>query len=190
MPSGQYNEQLALAGHENDVAFTYTGSVIGGLSLQGLDPSSVTESMRKTISLLIRNVIQLLPANVTLSQYYVHFEGAKVKLAARENPRSQLLSKRRQAFLNKVRNLNDSRLFWLIEVSPDEDLNSVFSTTFFKNLFNGVFDEDARKRVGLVFKERDAFKVEVEEFEKQCRKLKDTLNDLQLRLSFPLEMKN
>ncbi|MBU4685550.1 VirB4 family type IV secretion system protein [Cedecea davisae] len=184
MPSGQYNEQLALAGHENDVAFTYTGSVIGGLSLQGLDPSSVTESMRKTISLLIRNVIQLLPANVTLSQYYVHFEGAKVKLAARENPRSQLLSKRRQAFLNKVRNLNDSRLFWLIEVSPDEDLNSIFSTTFFKNLFNGVFDEDARKRVGLVFKERDAFKVEVEEFEKQCRKLKDTLNDLQLRLSF------
>ncbi|WP_369127988.1 hypothetical protein, partial [Halomonas flagellata] len=80
--------------------------------------------------------------------------------------------------------LNDSRLFWLIEVSPDEDLNSIFSTTFFKNLFNGVFDEDARKRIGLVFKERDAFKVEIEEFEKQCRKLKDTLNDLQLRLSF------
>lgn len=184
MPSGQYNARLNLAGHENDAAFTYTGSVVGGLSLQGLDPSSVTESMRKTVSLLVRNVIQLLPANVSLSQYYVHFEGAKIKLAARENPRSQLMSQRRQAFLNLVRNLNDSRLFWLLEVSPDENLNSVFSTTFFKNLFNSVFDEDARKRIGLVFTERDAFKVEIEEFEKQCRKLKDTLRDLNLRLSF------
>lgn len=184
MPSGQYNAQLNIAGHENDVAFTYTGSVIGGLSLQGVDPSSVTESMRKTISLLIRNVIQLLPANVSLSQYYVHYEGAKVKLAARENPRSQLLSQRRQAFLNKGRNLNDSRLFWLLEVKPDENLNSIFSATFFKNIFNSFFDEDARKRVGLVFKEHDAYKVEIEEFEKQCRKLKETLRDLNLRLSF------
>jgi len=184
MASGQYNAQLNVAGHENDVAYTYTGSVIGGLSLQGLDPSSVTESMRKTISLLIRNVIQLLPADVSLSQYYVHFEGAKVKLAARDNPRSQLLSERRQAFLNKVRNMNDSRLFWLLEVKSDENLNSFFSATFFKNLFNSVFDEDARKRVGLVFKERDAYKIEIEEFEKQCRKLKDALQDLNLRLSF------
>ncbi|ELE4368157.1 AAA family ATPase [Salmonella enterica] len=184
MPSGQYNEKINLAGHENGAVYTYTGSVIGGLSLSGIDPSSVTESMRKTISLLLRNVIQLLPANVSLSDYYVHFEGAKVKLAERANPRSQLLSQRRQAFLNLVRNLNDSRLFWLIEVQPDENLNSIFSTTFFKNLFNGVFDEEARKRVGLVFKERDAFKIEIEEFEKQCRKLADCLRDLDLRLSF------
>ncbi|EAT6622123.1 AAA family ATPase [Salmonella enterica] len=184
MPSSQYNEQLNLAGHDEGAVYTYTGTVVGGLALTGVDPSSITEPVRKSLSVILRNIIQLLPANVSLSEYYLHYEGAKVKLAERENPRSQLLSKRRQAFLNKVRNLNDSKLFWTIEIMPDENLNSIFSTTFAKNLFNSIFDPDARKRVGLVFKNKDAYMIEVEEYQKQCRKLHDTLKDLDGRLSF------
>ncbi|HBV5510618.1 TPA: AAA family ATPase, partial [Klebsiella pneumoniae] len=184
MPSSQYNEQLNLAGHDEGAVYTYTGTVVGGLALTGVDPSSITEPVRKSLSVILRNIIQLLPANVSLSEYYLHYEGAKVKLAERENPRSQLLSKRRQAFLNKVRDLNDSKLFWTIEIMPDENLNSIFSTTFAKNLFNSIFDPDARKRVGLVFKNKDAYMIEVEEYQKQCRKLHDTLKDLDGRLSF------
>lgn len=120
MPSSPYNEQLNLAGHEQDAVYTYTGTVIGGLALTGVDPSSMTEPVRKSLSMVLRNIVQLLPANVSLSEYYLHYEGAKIKLAEREHPRSQLLSKRRQAFLNKVRNLNSSRLFWIIEIMPDE----------------------------------------------------------------------
>lgn len=184
MPSSPYNEQLNLAGHEQDAVYTYTGTVIGGLALTGVDPSSMTEPVRKSLSMVLRNIVQLLPANVSLSEYYLHYEGAKIKLADREHPRSQLLSKRRQAFLNKVRNLNSSRLVWIIEIMPDENLNSIFSTTFAKNLFNSIFDADARKRVGLVFKNSDAFMIEQDEYKKQCRKLRDTLKDLNGRLSF------
>jgi len=184
MPSSQYNEKLNLAGHEQDTVYTYTGSVIGGLSLTGVDPSSMTEVMRKSLSLILRNIVQLLPANISLSEYYLHYEGKKIKLAEREDPRSQLLSQRRQAYLNKVRNLNGSQLMWILEVTPDENLNSIFSATFAKNLFNSIFDADARKRVGLVFKNSSAFMIEEDEFKKQSRKLRDTLKDLDGRLSF------
>lgn len=155
MPSGTYNEQLNLAGHDRGTVYTYSGTVIGGLELTGLDPTFVTDAVRKTVSAMLRNIFQLLPANVTLTEYYVHYEGVKVKIADRENPRSQLLSKRRQAFLNKERNLNGSRIYWLLEVEPTENLNSVFSLTFAKNLFNSIFDTDARKRLGLAFKNFD-----------------------------------
>lgn len=184
MPSSTYNEQLNLAGHDEGTVYTYGGSVIGGLQLTGLDPTFVTEQVRVTVSAMLRNIFQLLPANVTLTEYYLHYEGEKVKLADRDNPRSQLLSKRRQAFLNKVRNLNGSRLCWLIEVKPDENLNSVFSLSFAKNLFNSIFDVDARKRIGLAFKNHDAYLIELDEYRKQCRKLRDTLSDLNVRLSF------
>ncbi|TDN48074.1 VirB4 family type IV secretion system protein [Scandinavium goeteborgense] len=184
MPSGSFNEHLNIAGHDKGAVYTYTGTVLGGLALTGLDPSSVTEPVRKSISAILRNVFQLLPADVTVSEYYLHHEGAKVKLADRKHPRSQMLSKRRQSFSNKVRNLNNSFLYWVIEIAPTEDLNSVFSLSFAKNLFNSAFDAEARKRIALVFSEKNAFKIEMDEFDKQCRKLQETLRDLDLRLSF------
>lgn len=38
MPSSQYNEQLNLAGHDEGAVYTYTGTVVGGLALTGVDP--------------------------------------------------------------------------------------------------------------------------------------------------------
>ncbi|NQD63304.1 AAA family ATPase [Enterobacter sp. CM29] len=184
MPSKTFNEQLNLAGHNDGCVYTYHGTVIGGLQLTGLDPTFVTEQVRKSVSAMLRNIFQLLPAEITLTEYYLHYEGVKVKLADRDNPRSQLLSKRRQAYLNKVRNLNGSRLCWLVEMKPDENINSVFSLSFAKNLFNSFFDADSRKRVGLAFKNHDAFMIEIDEYRKQCRKLQETLSDLNVRLSF------
>lgn len=184
MPSRTYNEQLNLAGHDAGAVYTYSGTVIGGLELTGLDPTFVTDAVRKTVSAMLRNIFQLLPANVTLTEYYLHYEGVKVKIADRDNARSQLLSKRRQAFLNKVRNLNGSRIYWLLEVEPTENLNSVFSLTFAKNLFNSIFDTDARKRLGMAFKNFDSYMLEIDEYHKQCRKLRDALQDLDVRLSF------
>ena len=169
MPSKTFNEQLNLAGHNDGCVYTYHGTVIGGLQLTGLDPTFVTEQVRKSVSAMLRNIFQLLPAEITLSEYYLHYEGVKVKLAERDNPRSQLLSKRRQAYLNKVRNLNGSRLCWLVEMKPDENINSVFSLSFAKNLFNSFFDADSRKRVGLAFKNHDACMIEIYEYRKQFR---------------------
>lgn len=184
MPSSQFNEQLNLAGHDNGTVYTYSGSVIGGLEITGLDPTFVTDNVRASVSAVLRNIFQLMPADITLSEYYLHYEGVKVKLADRENKRSQMLSERRQAFLNKVRNLNGSRIYWMIEVRPDENLNSFFSLSFVKNLFNCLFDPSARKRVGIVFKNHDAYLIEEDEFLKQCRKLDEVLRDLDIRLSF------
>lgn len=181
-----YNECLNLAGTEPQTGqvYTYTGGVFGAIELTGVDPTGVTPSQGRRISLLLRNVIQLLPLNVTLTQYYIHHDGVKIRLAERNHPRSQLLSARRQAFSNKVRNLNASRIIWTVEVHPDENLNRLFSAEFLKNLFSSLFDDEARRKLRLTFSGRDAFIIERQAFEKQCAVLKDTLRDLDLRLSF------
>jgi len=181
-----YNESLNLAGIEPQTGqvYTYTGGVFGAIELTGVDPTGLTPSQGSRISLLLRNVVQLLPLSVTLTQYYIHNDGVKIRLAERDNPRSQLLSSRRQSFCNNVRNLNASRIFWTVEVHPEENLNRLFSAEFLKNLFNSMFDDEARRRLRLAFSGRDAFIVERQAFEKQCALLKETLKDLDLRLSF------
>jgi len=181
-----YNECLNLAGIEPQTGqvYTYTGGVFGAIELTGVDPTGITPSQGRRITQLLRNVVQLLPLNVTLTQYYIHHDGVKIRLVQRDSPRSQLLSSRRQSFCNKVRNLNASRIFWTVEAHPEEDLNRLFSAEFLKNLFSSLFDDEARRRLRLTFSGRDAFIVERRAFEKQCALLKETLRALDLRLSF------
>ncbi|MDX1835955.1 hypothetical protein SFA52_26740 [Escherichia coli] len=131
-----YNEHLNLAGIEqhSGQVYTYTGGAFGAIELTGVDPTGVTPSQGSRISLLLRNIVQLLPLSVTLTQYYIHNDGVKIRLTGRDNQRSQLLSMRRQAYLNKCRNLNASRIIWTLDVHPEENINRLASAEFLKNL--------------------------------------------------------
>lgn len=181
-----YNEHLNLAGIEqhSGQVYTYTGGAFGAIELTGVDPTGVTPSQGSRISLLLRNIVQLLPLSVTLTQYYIHNDGVKIRLTGRDNQRSQLLSMRRQAYLNKCRNLNASRIIWTLDVHPEENINRLASAEFLKNLFNSMFDDTARRKVRLALSNRESFIIERQAFEKQCLLLKETLRDLDLRLSF------
>lgn len=181
-----FNEYLNLAGIEpnSQKPFTYTGGVVGALELVGVDPSGLTSSKGKAVSGVLGSIIQLLPINVTVTQYYIHAENVKVKLKNRKNKRSQKLNDSRQAFLNKERQLNQSRIVWLLEVAPEGELGKVFSTLFLKNLFNSLFDSDARDKVKKTLSSTDSVLFDNEEFHRQCDELDDILKNLNLRLSF------
>lgn len=181
-----FNEYLNLAGIEpvSQKPFTYTGGVVGALSLVGVDPTGLTPAKGDAISAVLGNIIQLLPVNVTLSQYYIHAENNKVVLRHRENKRSRKMSSGRQAFLNKVRKLNHSRIIWLLEVCPEGQFGKVFSTLFLRDVFNSLFDSDARDKVRKTLSGTDCILFDTEAFRQQCDELDDILNNLNLRLSF------
>ncbi|WP_243853555.1 VirB4 family type IV secretion system protein [Providencia rettgeri] len=181
-----FNEYLNIAGIEprSNRPYTYTGNVVGALELVGVDPSSLTSSRSEAISIMLGNIIQLLPINIRLTQYYIHAENNKVLLRDRNNSRSQRGSKQRQAFLNNIRKLNRSKLIWLIEIEPESPFGKVFSSLFLKNLFNSVFDEDARKKVKKTLSGTDSVLIDSEEFNKQCDQLAEVLSDINSRLSF------
>lgn len=178
------NEELYYGGiWDNDFMLSQTGSVIGGLELSGVDPASVDKDTMALVSRTVRNILQKLSSDIEIKSFYIHYDGAKVRLKKRPG-RSGTLSRQREAFLNNNRNLSASKLFWMLELKNKENNNKLISVSFLRNLFNSVFEPSARMKVKMAFKSVDATLVEIETIEKLCDKLKNTLSELDLKLSF------
>lgn len=178
------NQYLDHAGSFHDHLITYKGSMIGGLSLSGVDPSSVDNDTLMIISGLISNILNLFDTNVILSSYYIHYEREKVNLRTYSDERVNVLVSRRGHFLNKKRKLNASRLYWVIEYLPEENLNKIKSITFLRNLFGSLFDSDARKRVKVALSSKDTYIVEIKALDKLIERLNALLDEIDLKLNF------
>ena len=180
------NQHIHTLGTVDDAVLTTQGGVIGALALSGIEPASVSDKDRHRLTQLLRNIVQRLPLDISLSQYYFHQDDAEVHLKPRDNKRAQLVSSRRQNFLNKKRKLNAARLYWVLEVAPEVQINSLFSLAFMQQVFNALFDSTLRKTLKrtLSLSNTETVQVEWAALNKQIIKLKDTLNELDLRLSF------
>ena len=66
------NDSVFIHGLAGEHILTYTGSVIGALSISRIEPNQLSEHDRISINELIRNVIQRLPTPITFTQYYIH----------------------------------------------------------------------------------------------------------------------
>ncbi|MFA0045098.1 hypothetical protein AB4425_25995, partial [Vibrio sp. 10N.261.51.A1] len=53
---------------------TYHGSVLGVISLSGVEPNLLSPEEKAWVSLLLRHVIQRLPFEATLTQHYFHYD--------------------------------------------------------------------------------------------------------------------
>lgn len=178
------NEELYYGGvWDDNFMLSQTGSILGGLELSGVDPASVDNNTLQMVSHTIRNILQKLSNDIEVKSFYIHYDGAKVRLKKREG-RSGTLSRQREAFLNNNRNLSASKLYWMLELKNKEDHNKLLSVSFLRNLFNSVFEPSARIKVKMAFKSVDATLVEEENIYKLCDKLKNTLDELDLKISF------
>ncbi|EMA4529680.1 hypothetical protein U3C01_006606 [Pseudomonas aeruginosa] len=177
-----FNEALWLAGAWQDFTLSHAGGLIGGLELSGIDPKGLSEGDLEKASVLLRNLLQTLNQDLVVSQYYWHFEGAKVALQERDNPRSNMLSKRRMDFLNNNRNLSCGRLFWLLDVPTTENINKVLATGTLKALFSAPFERKSRELLKAKLTNWGAWLVEQEELRRQCDLLDSSLEDLDAKL--------
>jgi len=178
------NQYLNQVGNFNEHLITYKGSMIGGLSLSGVDPASVDNDTLMIISGIITNILNLLDKDVILSSYYIHFDNEKVSFRSYNDERVNVLVSRREKFLNEKRKLNSSRLYWIIEYLPDENLNKIKSISFLRNLFGALFDSDARQKVKVTLSSSDAYVVEIKSLEKLIERLNALLDEIDLKLSF------
>ncbi|RZR34896.1 type IV secretion system protein B4, partial [Vibrio vulnificus] len=108
----------ALGSH---AALTQSGSVLGALSLSGVEPVSLSQEDKQRLTQLLRNVLQRLPFQCSLSQYYFHYRCPELTFKPRLNPRANMVSSRRAHFLNTQRELYLSRLYWVIEIHHPND---------------------------------------------------------------------
>lgn len=160
-----------------DFMLTKFGGIIGGFELSGIDPDGLDADDHMGLSFVTRAIYGRLPKNISVSQYYIHYDGVKVELRNREDNRFDVLSKRRAAHLNK-QNLNTSRIFHLLEVEPDADLNNLDFFQLVKHIGRAAFDPLSRDVLKNKFSNSKAMMRDADVLSRNAVLLEDTLKEV------------
>ncbi|CCN39721.1 putative Type IV secretion system protein B4 [Vibrio nigripulchritudo FTn2] len=177
------NSIINTYGGLDDACLTHKGNVLGGLYLSGVEPNTLGEGEREGLTFLLRNLIQKLPAEVSLSQYYFHYSSPEIGFKKRAHKRAQFVSDRRSQFLNEERNLQQSKLFWIVEIFNESDTSEV-GAELIALCFQAIFDADKRRRLKTVLSYRGETLIEQQNLLDMLDKLSETLESLELGISF------
>jgi type IV secretion system protein VirB4 len=156
---------------------TKYGSLIAAIELTGFDPDGHDADSRLVMSFVAAGIYSNLDKNINITQYHSHFDGAKVRMRKRNDPRHNLLSKRREAFLNE-KNLSYSSIVHYIELEPDEDLNRLGALNTFMHLGRAVFDKRSRIILSSALNIEKAHLQEEKLLERMSNQLKATVLDI------------
>ncbi len=129
-----------------DSIISMHGSCLGGFEISGIDPDSTTKETHEEITLRLANYYEMLPESVNLTQYFIKNDNYKISLKERVNPISNLLSKRREEYLNN-KNLCETHLFHMFESKKDGIEDAMQSSLMIKDIAMYPLSSLARKRV-------------------------------------------
>ena len=160
-----------------DYIMTKRGSLIGALRLRGLDPDALNNNDLIGLTNIAQSFYQHLDSQITVTQYYVHYNGVEVAMASRDNPISHTLSKRRQAFINKQK-LSSTDLVHFFEISPSQALSQLGGFDLFMHLSKAPFDAQSRDVVSRHYSKIKSIQFEIGEMKKQAGALTDYLDDV------------
>lgn len=178
-----YSAITALYGRWDQFAMTKAAGLLGGIELSGVDPRTITEAQREGYSNLVRAAYQLMPPEIVATQYYFHFDNLKVNLKRYGHPRVDLLSARREKFLNLERNLSGSRLFHLLDVPAKTDLNKLASVEFLTHLTGALGSKKSRDYIKQRLSTKHALFATHENLREQVQVIRAELNQLRDRFS-------
>ncbi len=167
----------------NKAALSYSGSVIGALALSGVEPVTLSRDEKRRLTQLLRSVIQRLPFECSLTQYYWHSKCEPIQFKDRASERANFISQRRAKFLNEKRDLYVSSLYWVIEIKNTEDYNDT-KGDLIVSLFQAVFDRNHREKIKRKLSMSDALILEEKRLTEQMELLDEVLNNMELGLSF------
>lgn len=97
---------------------SYTGSLLGAVEIDGIDPDGMSQKDMEAFSIVIRNLLNILPQSVILQEYYIHYSGLKASFARRANPVCNALNKHRARHLNQT-GLSGARCVLFVELYPE-----------------------------------------------------------------------
>lgn len=156
---------------------TKKGTLLGALEFDGRDPDGLSANDFTAMALIARSLYQgAADGLASITQYYVHFKGARCRLRERDNPVSSHLSKRREAFLNR-RHLNASRIVHFFEVAPDENITRLNPLSFIKHLVRFPGSKSSRVVIKNWLSARGMTLCFLEDLKRQVRKLDEITAD-------------
>lgn len=129
---------------------SYTGSLLGAIEIDGIDPDGMSHKDMEAFSIVIRNLLNILPRSIVLQQYYVHYRDLKVEFARRANPVCNALNRYRERHLNRMR-LAGARCILFVEMYPerrDQSSLVLFLRHLFRCVHSGASREYIRRFIG------------------------------------------
>jgi type IV secretion system protein VirB4 len=161
----------------NGFVLTKTGSLIGAIELSGRDPDGMAPIDHQGLMQIARVIYGKLSRNISVTQYYAHFEGAQVSLKRRDHPISELMSRRRELYLNS-RALCNSRLTHYFEIQPPENTSKLDIVGLLKHLVMSPASAASRRAVRQTLSKEGALLFIAEQLERQSWQLRDALSVL------------
>lgn len=177
-PITDLHQEYALYDH---FCLTKKGTLLGAVELDGRDPDGLNKYDFAALALINRSIFINLPESVrSITQYYIHLEGVKVRIKDRKNKVCHYLSKNRQRFLNKKK-LTSARIVYFLEIDPDENLTKLNLLTLFKHLALSVKNKNSRTILTQYLSSSQAIIAYQEDLERQRREMREVLQDFQAR---------
>lgn len=146
----------SVVARKNNFYITNGSSIFGAYKLAGVDPSSLDATQSRMYTQLLRSVMLHSPTNMTLTQYYIHTKSKSITIQSRDNERSNVVSKRREAFLNTERNLYDSHIYNLVELPFARNLSSFSSIHFLQHLLMAPLSRESRSYIKARLKNKSS----------------------------------
>ena len=147
----------------NGFVLSYTGSLVGAIEIDGIDPDGMSMKDMEAFSIVIRNLLNFLPQSIVLQQYYVHYRDLRITFLHRNNPVCNALNQYRADHLNKMR-LSGAKCVLFVEMYPDNQGQSSLSL-FIHHLLRyprSAASRDCIRRFILFGSARSASKIALE----------------------------
>ncbi len=129
-----------------DFLLTKRGSLIGAIELTGRGPDGLSKEDYLALSLIARSIYQGFSEEISITQYYSHFDNPSISLQKREHLVSKLLSERRQEYLSEQK-LTSSSIVHYFEIDPPEELGKLSIGPALKHLVLAAGSKQSREIV-------------------------------------------
>jgi|HubBroStandDraft_1064217.scaffolds.fasta_scaffold00196_18 type IV secretion system protein VirB4 len=189
MPHGDRaaDEAFAVLCPFDGLFLTDSGSLIGAVELSGIDPDGMTRPDAARLVAMTANIANGLPADVAITQFYVHAEGTTVTFRDRPaNPIANRLIRAREAALS-ARGLTTTRLVHFLEYADPEGWNGGFLVSLLTNLPKAAYDHEARIRLEAMVSAPGALILREAELRDRAQLLKKALADYAAKWSLTMD---
>lgn len=161
----------------NLLALTKHSALIGAIELTGRDPGGFSADDHAALCGIAQAIYSKLHRSITITEYFIHYEGAKVTLRARKYKISDQLSKQRMEYLNN-QVLSASRIIHCFEIEPEEDPNKLGFLPFIKHLAGSVFDPRSRVLLKNSISLQKMFLVEMDQLNHMEAQLQGAISEV------------
>lgn len=156
---------------------TKNTGLIAAIEIDGRDPDGLNALDHAALSAISQRIYGKLNRDISITEYFTHYEGIKISIKERINPISNALSKSREEYLNS-KNLSGSRVVHYLEVEPSENINKLNIIGKVKHASAALFDSRSREILRNSISFENTFLIEKEELARLRAILQDAVDEV------------